>query len=47
MLSSIKFFGGSGWVSGIGRRVVAKYSMGNQTNSKFVEENDRKESLHS
>ena len=35
-------FRGSGWVSGIGRRVVAKYSMGNQTNSKFVEENDRK-----
>ena len=35
-------FRGSGWVSGIGRRVVAKYSMGNQTNSKFVEENSRK-----
>ena len=35
-------FRGSGWVSGIGRRVVAKYSMGNQTDSMFVEEGDRK-----
>ena len=35
-------FRGSGCVSGIGRRVIIKNCMGNQTNSMFVEERDRK-----
>mgnify|MGYP001801111622 CR=1 FL=1 len=35
-------FRGSGRVSGIGRRVIIKNCMGNQTNSMLVEDRDRK-----
>ena len=38
-------FRGFVWVSGIGRRVVVKVCMGNQTNLMFVEESDRKKNL--